>query len=187
MLMNKGKIMESAEMEAKLFAFLDELGIQTETCRHAPVFTVEEAQAARKSAADGMAGGHAKSLFIRDKKKRRALVMVSEETRVNLKALAETLGLSRVSFGSADSLKNMLGVNPGSVTPFALVNARVRVGDEQPMIVALDKALMTKSPLWFHPLHNGATTSILPDDLRQFIAACGYSPVDVDLKDTGAG
>lgn len=176
--------MESAEAETKLFAFLNKLGIKTETCRHAPVFTVEEAQAARASAADGMAGGHAKSLFIRDKKKRRALVMVSEDTRVNLKALAETLGLGRVSFGSATSLMDMLGVIPGSVTPFALVNAQVQANQEPSMIVALDKALMARSPLWFHPLHNAATTSISPDDLRLFITACGYTPIDVDLEDT---
>jgi len=173
---------ESVAAEKKLFDFLSTLGIETQTRRHAPVFTVEEAQAARASAPDGMKGGHAKSLFIRDKKKRQALVMVSEDTRVDLKALAAKIGLGRVSFGSADSLKEMLGVIPGSVTPFALVNAQVNSGEEPPMIIALDTALMAESPLWFHPLHNAATTAISPEDLRAFIQACGYTPIDVDLK-----
>lgn len=173
--------MESAASEAKLLAFLETLGIESTTHHHTPVFTVEEAQAARISAEGGMAGGHAKSLFIRDKKKRRALVMVDEDRRVDLKALAGKIGLGRVSFGSADSLKDMLGVIPGSVTPFALINAQVAEGEEPPMIIALDKALMQKAPLWFHPLHNAATTSIKPIDLTRFIKACGYSPITVDL------
>jgi Ala-tRNA(Pro) deacylase len=171
---------ESHAAEAKLFSFLDELGIETTTVRHAPVFTVEEAQIARASTG-GMAGGHAKSLFIRDKKKRRALVMVEENTRVDLKSLAPKVALSRVSFGSSDSLKSMLGVIPGSVTPFALVNAQVAKGSDPTITVALDKNLMAKSPLWFHPLHNAATTAISPDDLRTFIQACGYEPIEVDL------
>ena len=177
--------MESAASEAKLLAFLEGLGIESTTCHHAPVFTVDEAQAARIGAEGGMAGGHAKSLFIRDKKKRRALVMVDEDRRVDLKALAGKIGLGRVSFGSADSLKDMLGVIPGSVTPFALINAQVDEGAEPPLIVALDKVLMEKSPLWFHPLHNAATSSITPADLVRFIKACGYVPITVDLDDTG--
>jgi Ala-tRNA(Pro) deacylase len=50
------------------------------------------------------------------------------------------------------------------------------------MIIALDTALMAQRPLWFHPLHNAATTAISPEDLRAFIHACGYTPIDVDLK-----
>lgn len=174
--------MESAAAEKKLFGFLEALGIETETHRHIPVFTVEEAQAARDGAG-GMAGGHAKSLFIRDKKKRRALVMVHEDRRVDLKSLASKLEMGRVSFGSADSLKEMLGVIPGSVTPFALVNARTEAGTGTPMIVAIDKTLMDQVPLWFHPLHNAATTSIAPADLMRFIEACGYTPKIIDLDE----
>ena len=179
--------MESADAEAKLFGFLANLGIKTETHRHEPVFTVEAAQACRQSVAGAMAGGHAKSLFIRDKKKNRALVMVHEDRRVDLKALAAKIGLKRISFSSSDSLKDMLGVIPGSVTPFALVNARVTDKKEPPLIVALDQRLMAMSPLWFHPLHNGATTSIVPGDLVTFIKACGYDPsiLDLDRPDQG--
>ncbi|MFC4346730.1 prolyl-tRNA synthetase associated domain-containing protein [Kordiimonas lipolytica] len=171
--------MESPLSEDDLFAFLAGLGIETETYRHAPVFTVEEAQAERAHMPAG--GGHCKSLFVRDKKKRRALVMVDENRRVDLKALSGALSMGRLSFGSADSLMDMLGVIPGSVTPFALINARVEDGQEPPMLVALDAAMMAKSPLYYHPLHNAATTAISPDDLVRFIRACGYEPVTVDL------
>jgi len=174
---------EEENAEAKLFAFLEALNIETQTHRHTPVFTVEEAQAAR-AGAGGMPGGHAKSLFIRDKKKRHALVMVHEDRRVNLKALATKIGLGRVSFGSADSLREMLGVIPGSVTPFALVNAQASSANgEPPMIVALDEKLMVENPLWFHPLHNAATTSVAPAGLIAFIEACGYKPLRVNLDE----
>ena len=171
---------ESRESETQLFDFLDKIEISTKTYRHKPVFTVEEAQAARTEA-DGMPGGHCKSLFVRDKKKRRALVMVDENRRVDLNMLSSKLGMGRLSFGSANSLKEMLGVIPGSVTPFALVNLQVANGEEPPLTVALDKNMMTEELLNYHPLHNAATTAISPKDLLVFIRACGYEPIIVDL------
>ncbi len=171
---------ESRESETKLFDFLDRIEISTKTYRHKPVFTVEEAQLARDDAG-GMPGGHCKSLFVRDKKKRRALVMVDENRRVDLKSLSSLLGMGRLSFGSADSLKEMLGVIPGSVTPFALVNLQVLQDAEAPLIVALDKSMMEEELLNYHPLHNAATTAISPQDLLVFIRACGYEPLIVDL------
>jgi Ala-tRNA(Pro) deacylase len=173
---------ESPSSEAGLLAFLQTLKIPVETHYHAPVFTVEEARSVRSAMPQSYrTGGHCKSLFVRDKKKRRALVMVDEDRRVDLKHLADSLGLGRLSFGSADSLMAMLGVIPGSVTPFALINARVPEGTAPPLVVALDKAMMAKSPLHYHPLHNAATTAIAPDDLLRFIRACGYEPRIIDL------
>jgi len=174
--------MESPNTEANLLAFLDTLGVAQETFHHDPVFTVEEAQKVRGDMPESYrTGGHCKSLFVRDKKKQRALVMVDEGRRVDLKALSAALGMGRLSFGSADSLMAMLGVIPGSVTPFALINAQVADGQEPPMIVALDAAMMKKAPLHYHPLHNAATTAVAPADLVRFIEACGYTPQIVDL------
>jgi len=174
--------MESAHIEAPLFDFLSECGIATQTYRHAPVFTVAEAKAVRAADPGLHKGGHAKSLFVRDKKKRRALVMIGEDTRVDLKSLAPQIGLGRLSFGSAESLKKMLGVVPGSVTPFALVNARENAGSGEPLVVALDNQLMRHSMVFFHPLHNAATTAITPEGLRAFIKACGYTPIELNLS-----
>ncbi|TNE63513.1 MAG: prolyl-tRNA synthetase associated domain-containing protein [Alphaproteobacteria bacterium] len=169
--------MDSATDEAGLMAFLESLGIATSTVCHPPVFTVDEARANRGA----LPGGHCKCLFVRDKKKRRALVVVDEDRRVDLAVLAEKIGFGRLSFGSADSLKSMLGVVPGSVTPFALVNARVAPGDAPPLLVVLDAAMLKQSPLHYHPLHNAATTAITPDDLMRFVRACGYEPRIVDM------
>ncbi len=171
---------ESLVSEQKLFDFLDKINIATKTYRHSPVFTVEEAQAARNGAG-GMPGGHCKSLFVRDKKKKRALVMVDENRRVDLKALSRLIGLGRLSFSSANSLKEMLGVIPGSVTPFALVNLQVLENAEPSLTVAFDKKMMQADILNYHPLHNAATTAISPNDLLEFTRACGYEPLIVDL------
>lgn len=172
--------MESPSPETALFAFLDELGIDHETHRHAPVFTVEEAQAARHALPAG--GGHSKNLFVRDKKKNYALVVAEETRPIDLKALAPAIGLSRISFASAERLRSYLGVEPGSVTPFALLHAhRAPAPDQPPIRVILDAAFMAHSEIYFHPLHNAATTSISPDGLTRFIRACGFEPAIMAL------
>jgi Ala-tRNA(Pro) deacylase len=169
--------MESHPGEQALLAFLDQLGIQHLTYRHDPVFTVEEAQAARISAEGGMPGAHTKNLFVRDKKKRRALVTIEESRKVDLAALADAIGLGRLSFGSADSLQEYLGVQPGSVTPFGLFNARVETGNAPSLVFAIDSALLEAELVNIHPLHNAATTAISPDGLMTFVRACGYEAV----------
>lgn len=178
--------MESHPGEQALMAFLDQLGIKHQTYRHDPVFTVEEAQTARISAAGGMPGAHTKNLFVRDKKKRRALVTIEESRKVDLASLADAIGLSRLSFGSADSLMEYLGVLPGSVTPFGLFNARRDDGSTPPLVFAIDKALLEAEIVNIHPLHNAATTAISPDDLMTFLRACGYEPIIVDFDNTPA-
>src|ERR1700726_2493286 len=103
-----------------LFAMLDRLGIAYKTYSHPPVFTVDEAKALRGA----LPGGHCKSLFLKDKKAGLWLVVALEECRVDLKRLADELGAPRFSFGAAELLHEVLGVRPGSVTPFAVANDR---------------------------------------------------------------
>jgi len=169
--------MESLPVEAPLFAFLQSCGIQTTTVRHPPVFTVAEA----KKHHTNMPGGHCKSLFVRDKKKRRALIIVDENRRVDLKSLSGKIDMGRLSFSSADSLQRVLGITPGSVTPFALINLQVLRGEAPALSVVLDKKMMQQSLLYYHPLHNAATTAITPENLLIFIRACGYEPLIVDM------
>jgi Ala-tRNA(Pro) deacylase len=121
-------------------------------------------------------GGHCKSLFLKDKKGGLWLAIVLEERRVDLKALAALLGGPRFSFGSPELLYETLGVRPGSVTPFALVN-----DPERRVAVVLDKSMLEHDPLNYHPLKNDRTTAISPADLLRFIAACGHRPCIVDL------
>jgi Ala-tRNA(Pro) deacylase len=161
-----------------LFARLAALGIETETHWHEPVFTVEEARAKRGA----LPGVHCKCLFLRDKKGAHWLVVAEESLRVDLKALARRLGADRFSFASAERLVQHLGVEPGSVTPFALINdasGAVRV--------ALDAAMLAGGALHYHPLTNRATTRIAAPDLVRFIEACGHRPEIVDFDALAAG
>ena len=156
----------------ELLARLEALGLKTCTIRHKPVFTVEEAKLERGV----LAGGHCKSLFLRDRKERMFLVVVLEDRRIDLKKLCDVIGAGRLSFGSADRLMRVLGVIPGAVTPFALINDRQRQVD-----VVLDADMMRLDPLHYHPLSNDMTTAIAPGDLLAFIAACGHRPRVLDL------
>jgi Ala-tRNA(Pro) deacylase len=156
----------------ELFARLDALGIAYRTYTHPPVFTVAEAVALRGE----LPGGHCKSLFLKDKKAGLWLVVALEERRIDLKRLAEALEAPRFSFGNADLLYEVLGVRPGSVTPFALINDRAHR-----VRVVLDKGMLAQDPLNYHPLENDRTTAIAPADLLRFIADCGRHPRIVDL------
>src|SRR6186713_1733562 len=99
----------------ELFAALDRLGIAHSTVSHPPLFTVEQSQARRGT----IAGGHTKNLFLRDKKGALFLVTALEDAAIELKSLHRRLGASgRFSFGSAELLRDTLGVEPGAVTPF---------------------------------------------------------------------
>jgi len=151
-----------------LFAFLDRLGIGHRTVGHPPLFTVEESQALRGT----IPGGHTKNLFLRDKKGTLFLVVALEDAVIELRSLHRRLGASgRFSFGSADLLREALGVEPGAVTPFAAINDTAgRV------TVVLDDAMMERETLNYHPLRNTMTTSIGRDDLLRFLEATGHPP-----------
>ena len=152
----------------QLFAFLDSLGIVHKTVKHPPVFTVDEARALRGQ----LPGGHTKNLFLRDKKHALFLVVVGEDALIDLKGLHRLLGASgRFSFGSADLLGEVLGVTPGSVTPFAAIN-----DTDGRVTVVLDAAMMEHETLNYHPLINTMTTSIARQDLVKFLAATGHPP-----------
>ncbi len=152
----------------ELFAYLDTLGIAHQTVNHPPVFTVEEARALRGQ----VAGGHTKNLFLRDKKGALFLVVAAEDAAIELKSLHRLLGASgRFSFGSAELLRETLGVEPGAVTPFAAIN------DEAGRVtVILDAAMMAHEVLNFHPLVNTKTTTISRAGLVNFLAATGHPP-----------
>lgn len=158
----------------ELFSRLEALGIAYKTYSHPPVFTVAEAAQLRGS----LPGGHCKSLFLKDKKAGFWLAVMLEERRVDLKRLAARLGAPRFSFGGATDLYERLGVRPGSVTPFALVN-----DPESRVTPVLDAAMLEHDPLNYHPLINDRTTALAPADLLRFIGACGHAPRIVDLRE----
>lgn len=161
-----------------LFALFDALGIAVEKHAHEPVFTVEESQFLRGL----LPGAHSKNLYLRNKKGEAWLVVCEENRRIDLKALATLLDAGRLSFGSAERLMEQLGVPPGSVTPFALINDRFdRRVAERPVTLILDAAMMRERPLNFHPLVNDMTCAIAPEDLLKFVAHCGHDAHIIDL------
>jgi len=152
----------------QLFAALDRLGIAHASVKHPPLFTVEQSRALRGQ----IPGGHTKNLFLRDKKYELYLVVTLADAEIELKGLHRQLGASgRFSFGSSDLLREVLGVEPGAVTPFGAIN------DTQGRVtVVLDAAMMEYETLNFHPLVNTMTTSIARDDLVKFLESTGHVP-----------
>ena len=156
----------------QLFARLAELGVAQRTVEHPPVFTVEEAKALRGD----LPGHHVKNLFLRNKKEEMWLVVALEDRAIDLKRLGEALGAGRLSFGSAERLKRHLGVEPGSVTPLALINDESRT-----VQLALDRGLGDGAPVNVHPLVNTMTTAMAAPDLLRFFAATGHTPRSLDF------
>ncbi len=155
-----------------LLARLAELGIEVSSFSHPPVHTVEEAKALRGE----LKGGHIKNLFLRNKKGAMWLITCLEDREIDLKALGRALGAGRFSFGSAERLMTYLGVLPGAVTPFAVIN-----DTDGKVQVVLDAALLDCNPVNAHPLVNDMTTAIAPGDMVRFLEAVGHPPQIFDL------
>lgn len=155
-----------------LLARLSELGISSRTVTHAPVYTVEEAKAHR----DDLPGGHTKNLFLKDKKGRMFLVTTDEDQDIDLKSLRDKLDSKPLSFASAARLMTYLGVEPGSVTPLAVINDRDGL-----VTMALDRSLLAHPWINVHPLVNTATTALAPTDLLRFLEICGHAPLMIDF------
>ena len=153
----------------QLLEYLGRMGIATQTHEHAPAFTVEQARDLRGA----ISGGHTKNLFLRDRRNNLFLLITLEDARIDLKTVHLIIGAQgRVSFGSAELLVEVWGVQPGSVTPFGAINDR-----EARVKVVLDAAMMTFERLNFHPLINTRTTSISSADLLRFLHATDHEPL----------
>ena len=157
-----------------LFNYFNELGIETKTHDHEAVFTVSESHKIKED----LPGGHSKNLFLKDKKGNLVLVVCLNDTDVDLKSFHKKYECGRVSFGNAELLWEHLGVTPGSVTPFALINDR----QDQKVQLVLDANMMEWDLLNFHPLENTATTAIAREDLLKFFAATGHTPTILTLE-----
>jgi len=163
--------------EAALFKRLDALGIAHKTFLHPAVFTVEESDAH----CGHIPGMHTKNLFLKDRAGELWLVVARADLRVDLKALSIQLASPRFSFGSPELLVEALGMRPGSVTPFSVLNDTARR-----VRVVLDKDMMDADPLNFHPLRNDQTTAISADGLLCFLRDTGHEPLIVSLPERAA-
>jgi Ala-tRNA(Pro) deacylase len=159
-----------------LFAYFDRLGIAYTTHAHRPIFTVEEGADLKAQ----LPGGHSKNLFLKDKKGRLFLLSALGGAVIDLNAVSKAVGAGRLSFGSAERLMENLGVTPGSVTLFALIN-----DPDRKVTLLLDEGFFAHDPVNFHPLKNDATTAISPADMLRFIRSLGREPIRLAFDPQG--
>ena len=152
---------------ADLIAFLEAHGITVATIEHPPLFTVEQSQALRGE----IPGGHTKNLFLKDKKDQIFLIVAEEDAEIDMKTLHKRIDSARLSFGKPELLVELLGVVPGSVTPFAVINDH-----DRRVSVVVDEALLLHARLNFHPLENTATSTIAREDFLAFLRHTGHEP-----------
>lgn len=155
-----------------LLSYLDDLGIAYDLHHHRPVFTVEESGDLDAK----IPGCHCRNLFLRDKKKKMFLVVLANETKVDLKSLQDILECGRLSFGSESRLWENLGVRPGSVCPFAMIN-----DIDKNVTVILDRYMMEQDIVCYHPMENDKTIALAPADLLKFLDSCGHKHHILDL------
>lgn len=155
--------------EADLLRYFDAQGLSHATVQHPAVFTVAEGADMKAQ----MPGGHSKNLFLKAKNGPLFLVSAKDDTQIKLNRLHKVLGCDRLSFGSPELLQEALGVTPGSVTAFALIN-----DPEHKVRFLLDAALWACDPINFHPLVNTATTAMPRADFGRFLAALNR-PLDL--------
>ena len=156
-----------------IYKFLDDHQIEYERHDHPPVYTVEDVI----RLVPPLEAAQTKSLFLRDAKgSRHFLVIVNGEKRVNLKALPDLLNSSRLRFGSPDRLKKHLGVDPGSVSLFAVVNDTGKAVE-----LIIDSALWKSDAFQFHPLINTSTLVISRGNIKRFLDKTGHSAQILDV------
>jgi Ala-tRNA(Pro) deacylase len=161
----------------EMIAMLDLWGIDYSRLDHVPLRTVEDSKKVQDQfLLTERGGGHIKNLYLRDTKKRNILVVAEQDRLIDLKALHQTLGTGRLSFGSADRLMENLGVRPGAVTPLAMVN-----GVKSGVQIYIDKTLENCKQIYVHPLVNDRTLGLTPKGLNAFFAKVDVVPKWIDL------
>lgn len=158
--------------EADLYAFFREHGIAWEHHSHPPLYTVEESQQLRGD----LPGAHVKNMFLKDRRDGLWLVTCLEDRRIRIRDLEKEVGAQKCSFGKPELLWEALGVEPGAVTPFALIN-----DSAHKVRIVLDAQMLEQNPINAHPLKNDATTAISAADFRRFLELTGHMPVIVDF------
>lgn len=163
--------------EAGLYDDLGALDIAHEVHEHPAVFTVEESRSIKTD----IACLHTKNLFLKDAKGAFWLLTVPAEAQVDLKALPQAIGCKRVSFGKAEDMERLIGIQPGSVTPLAMINA-----EPGSIALVLDAELAVSEPVGAHPLRNTATITLAGTDILRLAEHWGHAPMTATIpkKDT---
>ena len=147
-------------------------GLGAVTHDHPAVFRVEEGHEIKAA----MPGAHTKNLFLKDKKQRLWLISARQDTVIDLKSAHRLIGADRLSFGNEMLMHETLGVRPGSVTAFGLINDA-----DRRVTFVLDHRLAEADVVNFHPLTNTATTAMAQADFRRFLSLVDHDPLIVDF------
>jgi len=158
--------------QKELYALFAAHGLSYTHHTHPPLHTVEESQALRGD----LPGAHVKNMFLKDKKDRLWLVTCLEHRRIRIRDLEKQVGATKASFGKPDLLWEVLGLKPGAVSPFGLIN-----DTDRRVTAVLDRQMLDQSPINAHPLHNEATTALPNTDFRRFFEIIGHEPLIVDF------
>lgn len=163
---------EDRKGEADLYALFTAHGIAWTHNTHPPLHTVEESKELRGD----LPGAHVKNMFLKDKRDQLWLVTCLEHRRIRIRDLEKQIGAPKASFGKPELLWDALGIRPGAVSPFGLIN-----DPEHRVNVVLDQQMLDIDPLNAHPLHNEATTTVSAADFRRFFEITGHQPLIVDF------
>ena len=161
-------------MPQDIYQVLDQLGIPYTRHDHEAAFTVEQAD----QLYGHLPGGHFKNLFLRNKKGDRHYLLVAESHKpVDLRFVRDAVGESSLSFASPERLLAHLGLTPGSVSPFGLINDA-----ERKVSVLLDADLFSHDTLNFHPNINTATLTVPREGFQRFLEHMGHAVRVVELS-----
>lgn len=156
-----------------IYSVLSGLGIPYRKYEHPAVFTVAESE----KYDTGIPGGKTKNLFLRNQKGTEYYLVIAEAERtINLRQVAGFLGTKKLSFGSQEKMKELLGVFPGSVSPFGLIN-----DVQHSVTVVIQNHMMHRNELGFHPNINTATLVISTEDFRKFLSSTGNTVLELDF------
>jgi len=158
----------------ELFDYLDGQNIAHNTLEHDPIFRVEDSLDIKAK----RPGANTKNLFLKDKAGRFFLICAQSDSQIRINKLHPILGCKRLSFGKTEPLFELLGVTPGSVTLFSILNDA-----KHQVTLILDAALLNHDIVNFHPLLNDATTAISSSDMIAFAKATGHEPVILDFTE----
>ncbi|MDP1879338.1 MAG: prolyl-tRNA synthetase associated domain-containing protein, partial [Parachlamydiaceae bacterium] len=152
--------------------FLKNHSIDFELYQHVSVFTTSESEKIKQD----IPGAHSKNLFLKDKKKNFVLLSVLDTKKVDLTAFSKLYGKGRFSFASDEDLMHFLGVVPGSVTPYGLLNDIARN-----VTFYLDQDFLKSDQVNFHPLRNDMTLNVSTSNFLKFCEIVNHFPVCVEV------
>jgi Ala-tRNA(Pro) deacylase len=156
-----------------LIRMLNDNGFEYFVEEHAPLFTVEDSKSLRGQ----IEGAHSKNLFLKDAKANFFLISIEESTSIDLKKTMQQIQSKKLSFAKPEYLQDILGIEPGSVSPFALLN-----DTKKQVKFYLDRSFLDSETVNFHPLINTATVNISPQNLIELIEKY-HNPVNyIDLE-----